>query len=185
MTIQFAGHMTVGDVRRALSLANRTSVLVTAFRVALVLGGTALLVSSAIAGDTFDLSDRDLSSWLSLAAFLLAYVTLLYGALYPYLAPYLSAERTWKRLRLEERISGTVSESGIAMTLVDASLDYRWGTYQRARVSEDMVLLYLDGYLWNMFPRSLFSSGTDWQAFTELVRAKVPPDPRMNHPRIR
>lgn len=184
MTIQFAGTISVQDVRRALSLSGKASVLITAFRAVLALGGSALLASSAIVADAFGLPESGASGWRDLVMFMLSYLVLLfYAVLYPYLMPYLSAKRVWKRLRFGDELKGTASEDGLAMARADAAVNYKWQIYERARVSDSVVLLYAQKNLWNMFPRNLFASDADWQAFIGLVKAHVPPDRRVGQGR--
>ena len=180
MTIQFGGTITVQDVRRALSLSGKASVLITAFRVALALGGTALLASSAIVADAFGLPESGASGWRDLILFLGSYsVLLFYAVLYPYLMPFLAAKRVWKRLGFGDELTGTASEDGLAIAGADYAVDYKWQLYERARISDSVVLLYAQKNLWTMFPRSLFADDDDWQAFVGLVKANVPPDRRV------
>ena len=75
---------------------------------------------------------------------------------------------------MNEKIHGVISEDRITIDIANGGSWSNWNRFVRAKIEDDLVFMYMDKMLCLPFPRTLFASESDWTAFTEMVRAKVP-----------
>lgn len=71
---------------------------------------------------------------------------------------------------------GTAGEVGIHLKTTYSTADLPWDVFTRSKIGRDLVLLY-DSTVGNqvqLFSREFFASETDWIAFVELVRQRMP-----------
>ena len=69
-----------------------------------------------------------------------------------------------------------MGDAGIHLETPYSKTDLPWDVFIRAKIGRDVVLLYTSavGNQVQLFPREFFASETDWNAFVELVRQRVP-----------
>ncbi len=77
---------------------------------------------------------------------------------------------------LQGRYEGTVGDAGLHLETPYSKADLPWDVFIRAKIGKDVVLLYSSAISnqVQLFPREFFASETDWNAFVELVRQRVP-----------
>ena len=75
---------------------------------------------------------------------------------------------------MHEEIHGLITEERITIDTDNGSSWRNWSGFVRAKVEDDLVLLFLDKVICYPFPKTLFASDFDWTAFVELVKVKVP-----------
>jgi hypothetical protein len=77
---------------------------------------------------------------------------------------------------LQGLYQGTAGDAGIHLETAYTKTDLPWDVFLRAKIGKDVVLLYAStvSNQVQLFPREFFASETDWNAFVELVRQRVP-----------
>ena len=77
---------------------------------------------------------------------------------------------------LQGLYQGTVGDAGVHLETTYTKTDFPWDVFVRAKIGKDVVLLYASAVSnqVQLFPREFFTSETDWTAFVELVRQRVP-----------
>jgi hypothetical protein len=83
--------------------------------------------------------------------------------------------RTYKPL--QDPISGVANAQGVNLNGTHFRGDFPWNIYTEYKQSPDMVLLYETPDLPHIFPKAFFEQESDWEAFVELVKRKVPQKP--------
>jgi|WetSurMetagenome_2_1015567.scaffolds.fasta_scaffold261918_2 hypothetical protein len=75
---------------------------------------------------------------------------------------------------IKEQSSGVVNEKGITIKNETSTSNKTWGHFTKYKLSSEMVLLYQSYAMTNAFPRSFFENDSDWDAFVQIVKDKVP-----------
>ena len=75
---------------------------------------------------------------------------------------------------LQSSVAGEASESGIRMETDLARSELPWSVFFKRKIGKDIVVLYQSIRVVNIFPRELFATETDWEAFVDLVYQQVP-----------
>jgi predicted membrane protein len=159
MEIQFRGQIDLGIMRRV----NRTALKPR--KITLVLAGVlALFILWAVVGEAGSLQEL-------LPVLLLAVLWIGCLAYILYLAP----RRVLKSYKLlQSPLTGAVTESGVRVETEHSRSEVPWDVFLKRKIGKDIVLLYQSFQLYNMFPREVFTTEADWQAFLGLVKEHVP-----------
>ncbi|HKJ27744.1 MAG TPA: hypothetical protein VJ965_08910 [Anaerolineales bacterium] len=99
----------------------------------------------------------------------LTLIILAYVSFYNSIRIYQKANKLWKDPITPAIRSGVVSNQGISFR----SNTQQWNQFIKKDVQDDMVVLLTINHQFAIFPRSFFSSDSDWNRFVQLVEAKV------------
>jgi hypothetical protein len=77
-------------------------------------------------------------------------------------------------MRHSESFDLKIDDNDISMKPFDGASTKPWSGFSKAKIAEDMVLLYPEGSkLFLFLPRSLFPGDSEWQTFVNLVQSKI------------
>jgi len=164
MAIPFRGQIDVNIIRRMNQIA------LTPPRRFLIWGGIAALavfwatVVPWLRGGTFSLE-----GWEPVLFMALLFLGIVAYSLYMAPKKILQSNKL-----LQAPIVGEASDSGIHLETEHTRSEFPWDVFLRRKIGKDIVLLYQSIQITNVFPREFFASDTDWQAFVEMVRQRVP-----------
>jgi len=166
MDIHFEGRISRQDFYRAHVLHMKPSRLLMWLRI----GAAAFFILALLRTYT-----ANPSNWQPLV--LLAFPVIL--ATTPWWMPfYKTSAYSDPKNPLKDPILGIASPVGVVMSGPSFKSSMRWETYSHHKIGNSLVLLYQGGRGFNLFPRSLFKSDTEWEGFVRLVEAKTLPAPR-------
>jgi hypothetical protein len=90
-------------------------------------------------------------------------------------SPHAAVNRALKTNKLiQAPLEGYANENGVYFSTAHTRSDIPWELFHKAVVSDSMVLLGQSAQQFYPFPRELFASDEDWNAFVALVREKAP-----------
>ena len=161
MYIPFEGHITRSDLTNIFTLAFKRILWLTYLCVPLFVIFTGALIISVV---------RDIfyPFWL-MGMLFTGFI-----ASYPLWAPPASARRVFQQqTELRGTYAGTISEEEITLRTINTTTNIKWAIYSKIVRDENTVLLYQNARFFNYFPRTLFASAEDWQAFQALLDSKV------------
>ncbi len=87
----------------------------------------------------------------------------------------------WQRRRLWRNIkntfqglSGKASEAGVELSTPSVHSEFKWFAFVGQKHNADIALLYRNGTMFQMIPRTMFKTAEDWETFISLVNRYVP-----------
>jgi hypothetical protein len=85
-----------------------------------------------------------------------------------------AVRRQWKKSEiLSAPINGGADEAGIEWNSPFVAARFPWDKFQKAVLSDDLVLLYIAAFSVLYFPRRFFVNDEAWEAFAAAVRSRV------------
>lgn len=164
MAVPFRGQIDAGVLRRmnrtALTLSPRT----------LIFGGIVALV--VICGQVVSWLQGGAITWEGVGP-VVVFVLFLAG-LFGYSLYVAPRKLLQSNTLLQSTIVGEARESGIRMETDPIPSELPWDGFFKRKIGKDIVLLYQSIQVVNVFPRELFATETDWEAFVDLVYQNVP-----------
>jgi hypothetical protein len=158
MEIEFKGQFDKSQYRRAVMLAYQPSLKKTWFRIAifvLLAGLYTAFIATLVRTD-------EASTWdlFRVLRHLFTLLLLAYFVFYPFINPYLAANKLWNDPVTRRAISGKVSEQGVMVSPSPEYID--WDIFIKLRKRVDMAVLLTADNNFLALPRSFFNSDHDW-----------------------
>lgn len=161
MEIQYSGTPTEKDFARMYRLATPLKPIFVILWILFFVAFTIALITTPLDASYFSYY---FPLWLVIVSFGVFWVVM----------PSLNAKKIYKQNEdFRNKFSGVVSEQGITLQTLHVSSDIRWGLFQSALISPDVVLLYQTKITWSFLLRTQFAGEADWQAFIGLVKQNV------------
>jgi len=95
---------------------------------------------------------------------------------FAFVAPRRAIKKAWRQNALIKTVvSGSADDTGVQWNSAFVNGSFPWEVFLKRKQAEDMTLVFMAPNSVLYFPRAFFVDDRSWQAFNELVAARVAP----------